>query len=157
MNVRVVLVGIVGAALCFVFVSASAAKNGSPAIVAPTVTVADSPGNGLIPFPTTTFTAADLAKLQQQIDTVTIGGVSTTESGPLLSAVLASAGFKPISTCKNDDLHYWVESSSLNGSSAEISRRRARPDVRQQPGDPVDQRERERARRPAPRRPARRD
>ena len=121
MNVRVVLVGIVGAALCFVFVSASAAKNGSPALVAPTVTVADSPGNGLIPFPTTTFTAADLAKLPQQSDTVAIGGVSTTESGPLLSAVLTSAGFKPVSTCKNDDLHYWVESSSLNGSSAEIT------------------------------------
>lgn len=123
MNFRVVLVGIVGAALCFVFVSASAAKNGAPAFVAPTVTVVDSPGNGLIPFPTTTFTTAQLATLTQQTDTVTIGGVSTTESGPLLSAVLAAAGFAPIANnmCKNDDLRYWIEVSSLNGSSTEIS------------------------------------
>ena len=42
-------------------------------------------------------------------ETVTIGGNSTTESGPLLSAVLASAGFTSHSTCKNDELHYWVE------------------------------------------------
>ena len=121
MNVRVVLVAIVGAALCFVFVSSSTAKNGPPAIAAPTITVADSPGNGLIPFPTTTFTTTQLESLTQQTDTVTIGGASTTESGPLLSAVLAAAGFTPIAGCKNDDLHYWVEASSLNGSSAEIS------------------------------------
>ncbi len=120
MNFRVVLVTFVGAALCFVFVSASAAKNGPPVIAAPTVTIADFPGNGLIPFPTTTFTTAQLAAMPQQTDTVTIGGVSTTESGPLLSAVLGTAGFTPLSTCKNDALHYWIEASSLNGSSAEI-------------------------------------
>src|SRR5262249_2244017 len=37
------------------------------------------------------------------------------------SSLLTQAGFKLISTCKNDQLHYWIEASSLDGSGAVIS------------------------------------
>jgi hypothetical protein len=52
--------------------------------------------------------------------TVTLPG-GTTESGPTLSSLLTQAGFKLISGCKNDQLHYWIEASSLDDSGAVIS------------------------------------
>jgi hypothetical protein len=84
----------------------------------PTVTIQDSPGNGLVPFTPLTLTTTQLAQLPAKTVTLPDG---TTETGPTLSSLLTQAGFSLISTCKNDQLHYWVEASSLDGSGAVIS------------------------------------
>src|SRR5262245_8991550 len=117
MNIRTVVVATLGAAaLCWVAVS-FAASSPAPATQA-SVTIQDQAGNNLIEFLPLTLTMAQLAALPQQ--TVTLPG-GTTESGPTLSSLLAQAGFKLISACKNDQLHYWIEASSLDGSGAVIS------------------------------------
>jgi hypothetical protein len=117
MNIRTAIVATLGAAaLCSVAVS-FAASSPPPATQA-SVTIQDSPGNNLIEFPPLTLTMAQLAALPAQTVTLPDG---TTESGPTLSSVLTQAGFKLISACKNDQLHYWIEASSLDGSGAVIS------------------------------------
>jgi hypothetical protein len=118
MNIRTVVVATLGAAaLCWVAV-AFAGSSPPPATPA-TVTIQDSPGNGLIPFTSKTLTMSQLAALPGQT-TVTLPG-GATESGPLLSSLLTQAGFSLIPTCKNDQLHYWIAASSLDGSGAVIS------------------------------------
>jgi hypothetical protein len=72
-------------------------------------------------FKTVRFTMAQLAAMPQQTVTVTIGGSSTTESGPLLSAVLTAAGLQFISTCKNDELRYWVEAEAEDTAATTTS------------------------------------
>src|SRR5262249_59908876 len=123
MNIRIAVVAILGAAaLCAVAVSFAASS--PPPSTEASITVQDSPGNNLIEFPAKTFSMSDLAGLPAS--TVTLPG-GTTESGPTLSSVLAQAGFKLISNCKNDQLHYWIEASSLDGSGAVISDRELDP------------------------------
>ena len=118
MNHRAIWAAVVAAgALC----AAAVAASGSPQLPAPTVTISGVPGNGLTPFPSLSLTQAQLAALPQTTVTVPINGVMTTETGPLVSALLSKAGFMPIAACKNDDLRYFVEASSLNGSAAEVS------------------------------------
>src|SRR5262249_20673808 len=120
MNRRAVLVAVcMGAAL--VTTAVSGAAPGPPTLPPPTVTVEGAPGNGLIPFDPLTLTVAQLAALPQQQITVTIGGHATAEEGPLVSALLTQAGFQTIPGCKNDELRYWVEASSLTGAAAEIT------------------------------------
>ena len=117
MNIRTIVVAALGAAaLCSVAVS-FAASSPPPATQA-SITIEGAPGNGLLAFNPLTLTMAQLAALPEA--TVTLPG-GTTESGPTLSSLLAQAGFKLISTCKNDQLHYWIEASSLDGSGAVIS------------------------------------
>jgi hypothetical protein len=120
MNRRAVLVAVcLGAAL--VTTAVSGAAPGLPTLPPPTVTVEGAPGNGLIPFNPLTLTVAQLAALPQQQVTVSIGGQATAEEGPLVSALLTQAGFQTVPGCKNDELRYWVEASSLNGAAAEIT------------------------------------
>ncbi len=84
----------------------------------PRVTIQDSPGNDLVPFAPLTLTTTQLAQLPAKTVTLPDG---TTETGPTLSSLLAQAGFTLISSCKNDQLHYWIEAASLDGSAAAIS------------------------------------
>ena len=65
-----------------------------------------------------TLTTAQLAQLPAKTVTLPDG---TTETGPTLSSLLTQAGFGLISSCNNDQLHYWIEASSLDGSGAVIS------------------------------------
>jgi len=117
MNIRAAVVAILGAAaLCSV--AASFAASSPPPATQASVTIQASPGNELIPFAPLTLTMAQLAALPASTVTLPDG---TSESGPTLSSLLTQAGFKLISTCKNDQLHYWVEASSLDGSGAVIS------------------------------------
>jgi Pentapeptide repeats (8 copies) len=113
------LVAVAAAALCFGTISLAAGAP-APATTA-TVTIEGAPANGLIPFAPLTLTTAQLGALPQQTLTVAIGGVMTTETGPTVASLLALAGFKVISACRNDFLRYWVEASSLDGSAAEIT------------------------------------
>jgi hypothetical protein len=117
MNIRTAVFATLGAAaLCWVAV-AFAGSSPPPATQA-SVTIQDSPGNGLVEFAPLTLTMAQLEALPATPATLPDG---TTESGPLLSSLLTKAGFKLITGCKNDQLHYWIEASSLDGSGAEIS------------------------------------
>ena len=124
MNYRISLVTLLGAAALF-FTSVSAGAPPPiphfPFLPPPSVSVVGAPGNGLIPFAPKSFTVAQLAAMTQTTDTVTVGGSSTTESGPLLSLVLASAGFTTIAACSNDELRYWASATGTDGSSAEIT------------------------------------
>jgi hypothetical protein len=118
MRCSAVLVAILGsAALCFA-ASSGAAPPGPPSLPAATVSFSGQPGNGLIPFAQTTMTTAQVAAQPNQ-KSLTIGG--TTYTGPLLSALLTTAGFTPISSCKNDELRYWTEVSGLTGAAAVIT------------------------------------
>ena len=124
MNCRALLAAVLGAAgFCTVAVSASAKPPASPPLPTASVTIAGDPANGLTPFAPLTLSMADLASpsIPQATYTTTIGGKTVTETGRLVSALLARAGFKVISACRNDELRYWVEASSLNGSGAEIT------------------------------------
>jgi Pentapeptide repeats (8 copies) len=117
MNIRTAVVATLGAAaLCSVAVSYAASP--PPPATQASVTIHDSPGNNLIEFPPLTLTMAQLEALPASTVTLPDG---TTESGPTLSSLLTQAGFQLISTCKNDQLHYWIEASSLVGSGAVIS------------------------------------
>ncbi len=116
MNIRTAVVATLGAAaLCSVAVSFAAS---SPPVTQASVTIQDSPGNNLIEFPPLTLTMAQLAALPAASVTLPDG---TTESGPTLSSLLSKAGFGLVPGCKNDQLHYWIEASSLDGSGAVIS------------------------------------
>jgi ABC-type molybdate transport system substrate-binding protein len=87
----------------------------------PPVTISDSPGNGITPFAPVTLTPAELAALPEQTVNVTIDGVSTTERGPSLSTLLTRAGVTFNSSCKNDELRYWIEATGARGAGAEIT------------------------------------
>jgi hypothetical protein len=116
MRLRAVVVAILSsAALCSVAISLAAS---SPPSTQASVTIQGAAGNGLIPFNPLTLTMSQLAALPAT--TVMLPG-GTAESGPTLSSLLAQAHFSLISACKNDQLHYWIAASSLNGSGAEIS------------------------------------
>jgi hypothetical protein len=98
---------------------AIASATGAP--FSPTLTISGAPGNGLTTFSPLSLTTTQLAALPQQTITVAINGVSTTESGPSLSALLTKAGLQYISTCKNDELRYWIEATSARGASTEVT------------------------------------
>src|SRR6476646_7801441 len=122
MNVRAVLVAILGTAalVCVAVSQGSVAASKAIRAVPPTpasVTISGMPGNGLVAFPSLTLTTAQLAALPQATITVPVSGVPTTEKGPLVSALLTQAGCAPIAACTNDILRYWTEVSSLNGSA----------------------------------------
>src|SRR5262249_13748521 len=85
------------------------------------VTISGMPGNGLVPFPSLTLTMSQLAALPQTTVTVPVNGVSKTEKGPLVSALLTQAGFAPIAACTTDLLRSWTAVASLDGSAVEIS------------------------------------
>jgi hypothetical protein len=111
----VALLGVLAVALIAVF----AAANGSP--LGSALTISGAPGNGLTPFSPLKLTTSQLAALPQQTVTVSIDGASTTESGPLLSALLTQAGLQYISACKNDELRYWIDATGANGSAVELT------------------------------------
>ncbi|HWE81626.1 MAG TPA: hypothetical protein VG265_08235 [Gaiellaceae bacterium] len=91
--------------------SGGASTSGS---VVPSVVI-NGPTLGLSPL---TLKTSELAILPQQTITLPIGGTSTTESGPLLSSVLTLAGVQYNALCKNDELRYWAEVTSTDGSAA---------------------------------------
>ena len=64
---------------------------------------------------------SELASLPQQTDTVTIAGTQTTETGPLVSALMTLAGVQYNAQSSNDELRYWVEATSANGQAVEVS------------------------------------
>ena len=117
MNYRALTVAVLAAVALGVGAVAFAASPPPPATQA-SVTIEPSLGNGLTPFSPLTLKMSDLEALPPSTVTLPDG---TTESGPTLSSLLAQAGFTLISTCKNDQLHYWLEASSLDGSGAVIS------------------------------------
>jgi hypothetical protein len=110
-----VVSALVAAALMLVSGS-SLAASGVPkaSSIVPSVTI-NGPTLGLSPL---TLKTSELAILPQQTLTLTIGGASTTESGPLLSSVLTFAGVQYNALCKNDELRYWAEVTSTDGSAA---------------------------------------
>ena len=93
---------------------AGGATSGGPLV--PSVTV-NNVGLGLA---TLTLKTSELAVLPQQTLSVPLGGVATTETGPLLSSLLTLAGVQYNATCKNDELRYWVEVTNADGSSATV-------------------------------------
>jgi hypothetical protein len=95
-------------AIVFCLVAASGASSGPTPPQGPPLNVTSVPGNGITNFAPARFSRAQLAAMPQQNLLVTIGGASTSESGPALSAVLTAAGLSPISSCKNDELRYWI-------------------------------------------------
>src|ERR1700733_13972374 len=117
MTHRSALASALGVVVLALVTIASAA--GSP--FGPALTISGAPGNGLMPFSPLSLTISQLAALPQQTVTVSIDGVSTTESGPSLSALLTQAGLQYISACKNDELRYWIEATGADGAAAEIT------------------------------------
>ncbi len=83
--------------------------------IVPTITVN---GAGLIPV---TLKTSELAALPQTTVTAGVGGKTVTVAGPTLASLLAYAGATYNSACKNDELRYWVEVTSANGSAAVIT------------------------------------
>ena len=112
-------------ALTLAFAAAALASaivvSGAGSATDPGLTISGVSGNGLIPFAPVTLTMSQLAALPKQMENVTIGGVLTAESGPLLSSVLAQSGFASIPGCKNDELRYWIEATGSGGASAEVT------------------------------------
>jgi hypothetical protein len=123
MKSRRPLVAACAAALGWALVigAGGAGARGPAASFPVTVTISAVPGNGMTTFSPQTLTVADLSALPQQPESVSIGGVTTTEQGPLLRTVLADAGFKVISACKNDELRYFAQATSANGAAAEVT------------------------------------
>jgi hypothetical protein len=109
-----ILVAVLAAAA---FLSGTAlARAGASSPIVPSVTV-NTVGLGLPPV---TLKTSELAILPQQTISVPLAGVATTETGPLLSALVTYAGVQFNSTCKNDELRYWVEVTSADGSQAAV-------------------------------------
>jgi hypothetical protein len=123
MKSRRILVAVCASALGWAFVlgAGGAGARGSAASFPVTVTIDAVPGNDMTTFGPQTLTIPELAALPQQTVSVSIGGVTTSEQGPLLRTVLADAGFKVISTCKNDELRYFAQATSAGGSAAEVT------------------------------------
>ena len=119
MNHRALVVVVLGAVTLGVGAVAFAASSPPPATQA-SLTIQGSPGNGLIPFSPLTLTMAQLAALPQSTVTLSDG---TVEKGPLMSSLLTQAGltFLGNTVCRNDELRFWAEASSLDGSAAEIT------------------------------------
>ena len=92
-----------------------AAAAGSPSSLVPPVTISEIGGGTPV-----TLKTSELASLPQQTDTVTIAGTQTTETGPLVSALMTLAGVQYNAQCSNDELRYWVEATSANGQAVEI-------------------------------------
>jgi hypothetical protein len=99
------------------FVSGTAfARSDGTGGLEPSVTV-NNVGLGLAPV---TLKTSELAALPQQTYSVPLGGEASTETGPLLSALLTYSGVQFNATCKNDELRYWVEVTSADGSQAAV-------------------------------------
>ena len=117
------IVGVVAIGAVAVVQGSGAASKATKALppTPASVTISGMPGNGLVTFPSLTLTMAQLAALPQSTITVPVGGVTKTETGPLVSSLLTQAGFAPIAACTNDVLRYWTEVSSLDGGAVEIA------------------------------------
>lgn len=76
--------------------------------------------NGDVPA-TVKLKTSELALLPQQSISVSIGGKSYTETGPLLSSLLTYAGVQYNSACKNDELRYWIEATSSNAQAVALT------------------------------------
>ncbi|HEY4348369.1 MAG TPA: hypothetical protein VGM80_12335, partial [Gaiellaceae bacterium] len=111
-----VLALIVAAATVVSGTAMAGSGGASRAAIVPSVVV-NGPALGLTPF---TLKTSELAVLPQQMVTVPIGGVPTTESGPLLSSLLTLAGVQYNAACKNDELRYWIQVTSTDGSAATV-------------------------------------
>jgi hypothetical protein len=106
-----------GAVACLAAAAYGRTTINHPAVtsIVPTVTVNSSTGTLV------TLKTSELAVLPQTTVTVPINGKSTTESGPLLSALLTYAGVQYDSACKNDELRYWVEATNPKGQAVVIT------------------------------------
>jgi hypothetical protein len=126
MKYRLILVALAGAATTLLVVALSAAAGPPPRPAPPVLTIASSSGNGITPFAPVRLSMSDLQAMTQTTETVTIGGVSTTESGPLLTTLLTGPGgtggpLHFISACMNDELRYWILANGAGGASAQIT------------------------------------
>jgi hypothetical protein len=83
--------------------------------IVPTITVN---GDGLTPV---TLKTSELAALPQTTIIAGVNGKTVSATGPLLSSLLSYAGLTYNSGCKNDELRYWVEATSANGSAVVIT------------------------------------
>jgi len=77
--------------------------------------------SGEIPDPRT-FETYELAAIPQRTVSVVYGGVTHTESGPLISDVMTFLGWSPSATCRNDVLRWWILASNAKGQSALVTR-----------------------------------
>jgi molybdate/tungstate transport system substrate-binding protein len=95
----------------------------TPAVAknAPGITIKTDNDNGITPITPATLSEADLAALPQQTFTVTINGTQMTERGPTLSTLLTRAGVTFISSCKNDELRYWIQAAGASNTAAVVT------------------------------------
>src|SRR5262245_50427865 len=77
--------------------------------------------SGEIPDPRT-FETYELAAIPQRTVSVVYGGVTHTESGPLISDVMTFLGWSPSGACRNDVLRWWILASNAKGQSALVTR-----------------------------------
>lgn len=119
MKSGVAVIAVVGVAVLALFAGPAAFGHPSNLFpyssIVPSVTVN---GDGLTPV---TLKTSELAVLPQTTISAGLDGKTVTATGPLLSSLLSYAGVTYNSACKNDELRYWVEVTSANGSAAVLT------------------------------------
>jgi hypothetical protein len=88
--------------------------------------------SGALPLPRT-FATYELAALPQRTVSITYGGVTHTESGPLISDLMTFLGWQPIASCRNDLLRWWILASNAKGRSALVTRGEIDPNFGNRP------------------------
>jgi hypothetical protein len=97
---------------------ASGTAKRNQAVAAPVGSILVS---GAIPLPRT-FATYELAAIPQRTVSVVYGGVTHTESGPLISDVMTFLGWQPTASCRNDVLRWWILASNAKGQAALVTR-----------------------------------
>jgi hypothetical protein len=105
-----------------VAIFAIAALSPATANATPTsVTVTAVVGAGLKATPPLTLDAAALAQLPQTTATLVVAGEKLTETGPLLTQVVAQAKLRAVTACDDEPLHYWFAVTSNDGKAVVVT------------------------------------
>jgi hypothetical protein len=78
-------------------------------------------GAGVKAAPPVTLDAAALAQLPQTTATLVVAGEKLTETGPLLTQVVAQAKLKAVTACDDEPLHYWFKVTSADGRAVVVT------------------------------------
>jgi len=120
---RALVVAVLAAAIVLVGGAAGASAGGASgarsAAVAPPVGSIAVNGINLLPR---VFTTYELAILPQRTVSVVWGGVTHTESGPLISDLMTFLGWQPNASCRHDVLRWWILAANAKGETALVTR-----------------------------------
>jgi hypothetical protein len=114
-SMKKLLPGLALAACVFASLSGAAFGRTQATNIVPTVKI-NTPTGTLL-----TLKTSELTVIPQTTLTLSVGGASTTESGPSLLSLLTFAGVQFNSACKNDELRWWVEVTNPKGQAAVIT------------------------------------